>query len=215
MRKIFTFLLAAMCFTLVQAQEIQSLEKTMSLGKQQAIYVEVEGADKDLVEDVWKDYMKEYGKTKRNKKAKEYYSEGLNIPMIASGGVDLYTKFDEGSGQATVYLWVVNNGEFVEDSDGAENFLSEYYVMARKKVINEEIKDQEKLLKKLGKNLEKLEKKNKGYHNDIAKAEDKIRKAEENIERNLQDQQDTNMEIEQQKKNLEEMIEKLNNVGKQ
>lgn len=214
MRTIFTLaltLITAFAF----AQDVQSTDKMMSLGKQPAIYVDIEGADKKIAENSWKEFMKNYGKTKRNKKAKEYQSQDIRIPMLAGGNVDLYTKFEEGSGQTTVYLWVVDEGSFADASDGAENFLGEYYVLARKKVISKEIEEQEKLLKKLTKNMEKLVKKNQGYHKDIEKAEEKIRKAEENIEKNLVEQDNAKVENEKQKKVLEALIEKLNNVGKE
>lgn len=197
------------------AQNTESLERTMSLGKQPAVYVEIEGADEDLAVDIWKDYVKDYGKTKRNKKAKEYYTEDVRIPLLtSSGNVSLYAQFEEGRDLTTVYLWVEHDGYFLSDTEKVEAFLQDYYTITRREVIMKEVEEQEKLLKNLGKDLEKLEKKNKGYHKDIEKAEEKIRKAEENIEKNLNDQDQLNNEIENQKAILEEIIERLNAVGK-
>lgn len=207
-------LLVAMT-TLVTAQNVEAIEKTMSLGKQTGVYIEVEGGDKDDLKDMWEDYMKDYGKTRRNKKAKEYCSEGARIPIISSSNsVDMYAKFEDGKNQASAYFWAVVEGEFVDDSEGIQNFVQDYYVMARKDVINKEIKDQEKLLKNLDKDMGKLIKKNSGYHKDIEKAEDKIRKAEENIEKNLNDQDSKQAELLQQKEVLDLIIDKLNTVGK-
>jgi len=197
------------------AQDIQQIEKTMSLGKQPAIYVEIEGADKDLAKDLWEDYVKDYGKTKRNKKAKEYYTKDARVPLISSSNaVTLYAKFEEGREQTTAYLWVDNAGVFEDDSDKLETFFADYYMLARKKVINNEIKEQEKVMKKLDKKMSKLIKKNEGYHKDIAKAEDKIRQAEENIEKNLGEQEEMTLEQKRQKEILEAIVEKLNSVGK-
>ena len=201
--------------TLMSAQNVEAIEKTMSLGKQTGVYIEVEGGEKDDLKDLWEDYMKDFGKTKRNKKAKEYYTENVRVPVISSSNtVDVYAKFEEGRDQATAYFWAVSDGEFVDDSKGLQTFVQDYYLIARKAVINEEIKEQEKVLKKLDKNMGKLVKKNNGYHKDIEKAEDKIRKAEENIEKNLNDQDEMQAEIIKQKEILEMIIEKLNNVGK-
>lgn len=217
MKKSFTLmtLLLAMV-SLVSAQNVESIEKTMSLGKQVGVYVEVEGGEKDRIKDLWEDYMKDYGKTKRNKKAKEYYSEEARIPMISSSNkVSLYAKFEEGRNVATAYMWAMVDGEFVDDSEGLQNFVQDYYIIVRKDVINKEIEEQEKLLKNLDKDMGKLVKKNNGYHKDIEKAEDKIRKAEENIEQNLNDQDALQAEMIKQKEILEMIAEKLNNVGKE
>ncbi len=201
--------------TIVSAQNVEAIEKTMSLGKQTGVYIEVEGGEKDDVKDLWEDYMKDYGKTKRNKKADEYYSEGARIPLVSSSNnVDMYAKFEEGKNQATAYFWAVSDGEFVDDSKGLQTFVQDFYLLARKEVINKEIEEQEKVLKKLDKNMGKLVKKNTGYHKDIEKAEDKIRKAEENIEKNLNDQDEMQAEMIKQKEILDMIVEKLNNVGK-
>ena len=207
-------LLVAMA-TIVSAQNVAAIDKTMSLGKQIGVYIEVEGGDKDDLKDLWEDYMKDYGKTKRNKKAKEYYSEDARIPLISSSNkVDLYVKFEEGHGQAAAYFWAIVDGEFVDDSKGLQTFVQDYYVMVRNAVINKEIEEQEKLLKNLDKSMDKLIKKNNRYHKDIEKAEDKIRKSEINIEKNLNDQDEMQSEMINQKEILDMIIEKLNHVGK-
>lgn len=201
--------------TMISAQNVEAIEKTMSLGKQVGVYVEVDGGEKDDLKDLWEDYMKDFGKTKRNKKAKEYYTEGARIPVISSSSsLDVYAIFEEGGNQATAYVWAVSDGEFVGDSKGLQTFVQDYYVIARKDVINKEIKEQEKVLKKLDKSMGKLVKKNADYHKDIEKAEEKIRKAEGNIEQNLNDQDETQIELIKQKEVLEMIVEKLNNVGK-
>lgn len=216
MKKTITLMTLLAAFaTMVSAQNVKAIEKTMSLGKQTGVYIEVEGGEKDDLKDMWEDYMKDYGKTKRNKKANEYYSENVRIPVISSSNsVDVYAIFDEGRDQATAYVWAVSDGEFVDDSKGLQTFVQDYYIIARKEVINKEVKEQENVLKKLDKQMGKLVKKNAGYHKDIEKAEDKIRKAEENIEKNLNDQDEMQAELIKQKEILDMIVEKLNNVGK-
>jgi len=136
--------------------------------------------------------------------------------MISSSkNVSLYAKFEEGRNLATAYMWAVVDGEFVDDSEGLQNFVQDYYLVVRKDVINKEIEEQEKVLKNLDKKMGKLVKKNEGYHKDIEKAEDKIRKAEENIEKNLNEQDEMQAEMIKQKEVLEMIAEKLNNIGKE
>ena len=223
MKKVIFILITIFATTsIINAQEVSEREISMSLGKKSCFCIDIDGADDDLTEDVWKKYIKDYGKSKRNKKAKEYYVTDARVPMIAgSSDVDLYIKFDERVGHTTASLWIDLGGSFVnlddhpKEAQGAEEFLTEFYLAVKNKAITEEMKTQEKELNKMDKELRKLEKKNTGYHKDIEKAKEKIEKAEKNIEQNLKDQEDQRIIIEQQKKAIEEIIERLNNLGKE
>ena len=223
MKKIIYLLITIFTATgIISAQEVSEREMSMSLGKKVGFSIDIDGADDKITEDVWKKYIKDYGKSKRNKKAKEYYAVGARVPMIAGASdVDLYIQFDERVGMTTANLWIDLGGSFVnfdehpKEAQGAEEFLTEFYLAVKNKAITEEMKKQEKELKKMDKELRKLEKKNTGYHEDIEKAKEKIEKAEKNIEQNLKDQEDQRIVIEQQKKVIEEIIERLNNLGKE
>jgi DNA repair exonuclease SbcCD ATPase subunit len=217
----YTLLFSLLFIGIMNAQTVQEGEWMMSLGKQNAFFADMPEVTKDIAEDVWKEYMKDYGKVKRNKKAKEYYSQEANIPII--GGtqpLNVYAKFDERVDMTTVYLWIDQNAQFINSTTNADqaqttkDFLANYIMMAQKKAFNKQLEDQEDELKDLNKDLEKLEDKNKDYHEDIEKAKEKIREAEENIEQNLKDQEDQRIRIEQQKKVIEAIIEKINNLGK-
>jgi len=216
---IFTLLLGSLSF--IAAQTVSEVNKSMSLGKQSAFQIDIDGADEDLSEDVWKDFIKDYGKSKRNKKAREYYSIGARIPLISgSNDVDVYIRFDERVNMTTATMWIdmgesfINSNDHPKEAQGAEEFVTNYYLAVKKVAIEKEMKEQEKALNKLEKELRKLEKKNTGYHKDIEKAKEKIEKAEKNIEQNLKDQEDQAIVIEQQKKVIEEIIERLNNLGR-
>jgi len=216
---LFTFLVGSISF--INAQTVNEETKSMSLGKQAGFQIDIDGVDEDLTEDVWKDYIKDFGKGKRNKKAKEYYSVGAKVPLISGADeIDLYVSFDERVNMTSVMLWVdlgggfVNSDEHPKEAQGAEEFLMNFYLAVKKEAIEKEMKDQEKVMNKMEKGLRKLEKKNSGYHKDIEKAKEKIEKAEKNIEQNLKDQEDQNITIAQQRKVIEEIIERLNNLGR-
>ena len=208
-------------FSFIAAQTVNEETKSMSLGKQVGFQIDIDGADDDLTEDVWKDFIKDFGKSKRNKKAREYYSVGAKVPLInGANEVDLYIRFDERVNMTSVMLWVdlgesfVNSDEYPREAQGAEEFLTNFYLAVKKESIEKEMKEQEKVMTKMDKELRKLEKKNTGYHRDIEKAKEKIEKAEKNIEQNLKDQEDQRITIEQQRKVIEEIIERLNNLGR-
>ena len=208
-------------FTLISAQTVNEISKSMSLGKQMAFQIDIDGANEDLTEDVWKDYIKDFGKSKRNKKAREYYSVGARVPLInGANNIDLYMRFDERVNMTSATLWIdlggsfVNSDEHPKEAQGAEEFLTNFYFAVRKKAIENEMKEQEKIMDKMEKELRKLEKKNTDYHKDIEKAKEKIEKAEKEIEQNLKDQEDQRITIEQHRKLIEEIIERLNNLGR-
>ena len=135
--------------------------------------------------------------------------------------VDLYTRIDEGKGQATVYTWVDLGGAFAnpqdhaQASDGSRTFMNDFWIYGRKIAVSNELASEEKVQKDLEKDLSKLEGKNQDLHEEIEKLKEKIRQAEADIEQNLRDQDDKKVSIAQQRKKVEKVVDKLNNVGKE
>jgi hypothetical protein len=202
-------------------QKVEQQSSTMSLGSQNAYYVSVDGANKDMIEDTWKDYVKEFGKTKQNKKASEFVTEKANVALInGSTPMTLYAKHTEGKNQTTTYLWVDLGGAFANGSDhksqstGIETFLKDFWVVARKKAVAKELEMEEKKAKELTKELTKLEGKKKDYQEEIEKCKLKIAEAEKNIEINNGTQKTKKLEIDAQKKTVQTVTDKLNNIGK-
>ncbi len=202
-------------------QNVDQQSSTMSLGSQNAYYISVDGANKDMIEDLWKDYVKEFGKTKQNKKASEYVTENVKVALInGSNPLTMYAKHEEGKNQATTYLWVdlggafANGGDHKSQSAGIETFLKDFWVLARKKAVTKELEMEEKKSKELAKELIKLEEKKKDYQAEIEKCKLKIAEAEKNIEINNGTQKTKKIEIETQKKTVQNVTDKLNMVGK-
>ncbi len=216
--KLFIILLSC---NFVIAQNVRQQNTSMSLGSQNAYYVEVEGANKDLLEDAWKDYVKEFGKTKMNKKAKEMVTENANVALInGTTKMTLYARHDDGKNQGTSYLWVdlggafANGGDHKSQSAGIETFMKDFYIVARKKALAKELEVEEKKSKDLAKDLVKLEDKKKDYLSEIEKCKLKIAEAEKNIEINAGSQKTKKLEIEAQKKATQVVTDKINAVGK-
>ena len=177
------------------------------------------GAEKKMVEDAVEDAIKEYGKVKRNKKAKEWYCQDCKISAISSAPLNVYYKIEEGQGQITSYLFFDNGQKFLEMADtdakaGIERLSTEIFNDVQRKIINKELENEEDNLNNFEKDLKKLGKKNEGFHKDIEGYKEKIAKAEKEIERNLQEQESKKLEIEKQKTLLESVKSKLNNVGR-
>lgn len=227
MMKFNTLLLLCVFFAgQLTGQAVFEEDVNMSLGNKNALYVDVEGADKKIAEKAIESLLKEYGKVKKNRKAKEYYAEQITIPAIGgSQPLDVFVKVDEMNNQARLYMWVYDGSSFInsldnqDEVDGAESIMKDFFVKARREAIQKEVDGEEDTLKDFEKDFKKLESKNKDLHKDIAKwekeIEDRKRKIEQakvDIEQNLVDQDDKQAEIGEQREVVKATVEKMNNV---
>lgn len=202
--------------------QFDAVEKSMSMseGEQNGYAIEMRGTDKKKAENIWKDFGKQFGKVDRDRKQDEYLLYQVNISDLGSGKVNVYTRFEKNGLNTTVRFWFKKDGEFINSVDhgkavrGVKTFLVNYGNEVKKEIIREEIKAEEKSLNELEKDLNKLVKKNEGYHKNIEKAKETIANAERAIEENLIDQETKKKEIEAQKVTLQKVNEKLNTVGK-
>lgn len=207
---------------LLKSQHVKEQETTMSLGSKYSFYVQVDDLNKKDAEKAWKDYTSTFGKINYNKKAKEYYINGAKIPLInGTKTLDLYSKIEEGKAQSTIFAWMDLGGAFAnpqdhqQASEGARTFMNDFWIYSKKIAVSNELAAEEKLQKDMEKDLTKLEKKNTDLHADIEKLKEKIRQNEAEIEQNLKDQDDKKVSIVQQRKKVEKVVDKLNNVGKE
>jgi DNA repair exonuclease SbcCD ATPase subunit len=205
----------------LSAQEVVERKTSMSLGPQNGFYIDLPGATKKMAESTFSDIMKEYGKLKDNKKARELFITATKIPVVnGQSPVDLYVRHEEGKNMMTTYVWVDLGGAFANTEEHPQQvkairqLLTDYSNQVKRKVIAQELKEQEKNLSNLNKDLEKLQKKNDDLHKEIEKARQKIAEAEKNIEKNLSDQENKRTEIQRQGEVVDEVTARLNAVGK-
>lgn len=201
----------------LEAQVVIEKTRTMSLGTQNALIVDIPDADDRLIIKKWKDYIGEYGKVKRDRKADEYYALEVKIPSISGAGtLDVYgwardgqmiTFFNTGNG-------FISSETHPTDYRNAVLFLTEFSYTIERHIVNEELEEQQDELDDLVKDLEKLERLNEDYKDNIEKAKEAIARAEDNIEQNIADQARKRKEIEKQEEVLEEVRSRLGNVGK-
>lgn len=205
-----------MVFSLV-AQEVNEKAKTMSLGTQNALITSIPDADGKVIEKIWKDYIKEYGKVKKNRKSGEYYSDNIKVSSISGAGtMDVYATMQDG--QLITYFDMgdgfLSSETHSSEYKNAEIFLIEFAHEVQRYMINEELEDQEKEMQSLERELDRLISKNEGYHKDIERARERIAQAEADIEQNLIDQENKRLEIHAQEELVEETKGKLEEVGK-
>jgi len=215
-----TLLLCFLILSICGNAQVKEGSYDLSLGEQYGYMMDHHKADKKVVEDVVEETIKQYGKVKRNRKAKEWYCEECNISMVSNDPVTVYYKVEEGRDLVTTYLFVDDGTKFLSsynDQEAArqiEKINMEIYYEVEREMLRKEIEDLEDKLGDYDKDLTKLIKKNEDLHEDIEDYKEKIRQAEKDIEQNLQDQEDKRIEIEMQKKVINKVTDKLNQVGR-
>ncbi len=199
-------------------------DESMSQGIQNAIVVELISKDGKLVENVWKDFMKDFGgKTKKSKGGKNEFTT-TGAEMVAINGVKpltIYSKTSDGAGgnmemmvwfdMGDEYLESVHKSQFVEAESMLQKFAHEVKIESTK----EELKEAEKKLRNIEGDLKQLERQNEGYHKDIENYEKKIIQAKEDIVTNEVQQEDTAQKIDLQKMLIEEIDRRLGDLKKQ
>ena len=156
--KVLNILLITMLFSLGMNAQVFESKQELSVGLQNAYALDHPNADKKMVEEALENAIKEYGKVKRNKKAKEWYCQECKIPTISSNPMNIYYKIEEGKGQITSYLFFDDGGQFLSSDNGTaeadiERFNMNIFYDVKRMVISKELEDQEDQLKDYNKAL--------------------------------------------------------------
>lgn len=199
--------------------QVSSQRMTMSRGLNDALILELPTADEKLVSRLWPDWLKEnYDvKTKKVKKSKdEQQSLNFSIPGVSTGGnVDMYSSVRTSGGGSELIVWIATTDGYVSPALGsgryleAEKMLMRYALAVSRAQIEMQIEEEEKALKDLEKELERVMKDKEKLENDIIEAERAIDKARADIEANLGDQDNKRREIEAQIEQIEATKRKL------
>lgn len=216
MKNIITIFLFLISFTALSGQ-ISEQEKSMSVGVYNSLTLELPDSSRKFVENLWKKYLKQFkGKTRRNKKAKEYFTENGNL--VGIGNVNMYSHLSGSKTSTDLTIWIdlgddyLNSYTHSEQYTEAEKILMRFALEVTREKIRIELEEEEKRLSKLNKALKKLERANDNYHRDIRVAEEKIKKAEKNIIENEVSQEETRASIEQQKAAVEAVKKRLSDI---
>lgn len=200
--------------------QVDQKEISMSHGPQNSYVQTHEGATDKHVEKAWEAVMKKYdGKVKKNRKSDEFETLEVLIPTISRSGLNVYMTIEEKKDMSSTAIFFDNGTSFIDEnvaseaSMNIEKLLVEFGYEVEKNVVGDLLKEEEKNQKKILKDFEKLEKDNKNLHEDIEKYQNKIAEAESDIEKNLVDQDNKKMEIQEQESLVEKIKDRLNNIG--
>lgn len=204
------------------SSQIMEASKVMSKGQQSALSLEIPEVSADYAEEVYKDFIKEFkGKTKKDRKTNEWFSDDSRVPGIANGApVDIYAQLESSGSKTVINMWVdlgsgyINSSTYPREYAEAGKLLEQFSHMVKIRQAEDELDMVEKDMKKLDGDLKKLKKDNEDYHKEIEKSNQKIKDAENAILKNEEDQKSKQAAIETQAQKVEEAKVKVNNLKK-
>lgn len=209
-RYLFLFALCAASSALFAQPVMDPLsegKRLMSLGTNPSFLLEMPDVDRDEAVTAWESYIKPYrGKTKYNRKAKEYVTTGASIPSLG-GTVDLYAKITDGNNKlgSTVIVWVQTPDGFA-GAEGSTQYAAaarswmERYALTTSKAHSELLlRNEQELLNKREKELRDLHKEKEKLQKDIRQAEKLIADSQKKLEVNALDTEQAETAIVQQK----------------
>jgi len=221
MKSIYIIFISLLCFNFSQAQIEEGL-RSMSQGSNNSLSVDIPNASEKLAKKVWSKYLKsttKKGKTKTDKKAKLIFTDNAEHSAIGGANtVDIYLRLTEVGENVNATVWFDLGGAYLSSEMHGDKYTEgEKFLMrfALEVVIEQtkiELKAEEKKGKELAKQLSSLKKKKDGYHKDIEDAEKKIRDAESNIEKNIEEQTAKNKAIKEQDGTIEAVKKRLKDL---
>jgi hypothetical protein len=202
-----------------RGQVVLETERSMSFGTRPCFRLEFDNADADLVEDTWKNFAKQRfeAKLKKDKKSGEWSAAKINNVVLGED-VTLYSTIEKMSKGVALNVWVDHGSYFLNRKDNAgraeelSRSLRECYYEVRRAVIGKELKAEENVMKDLEKKQKSLTKDNESLRKDIEEWKVKIQKAETQITNNEKAQETNLVDQEAQKRLLEEVRRRLQNV---
>lgn len=214
--KSYLFSLTFLALTVFAGSQVNAQVSTenasMSQGSHPAMVLELPGAESKMVEKMWTDYTKKEldGKTKKDRKSKEYQTLNVEIPGVSAGSaVDMYAKVNERGNSSELMVWIGSNDGWINPKDlprryvEAEKMLMRFGLEVSKAQIELMVEEEEDKLKDLEKELEKLRRDKEKYEKAIERAKAAIAENEALIEENKKAQEDKAKAIEEQRKQVE------------
>lgn len=198
-------------FATVAFGQITEGQSYMSAGTFNSLTIVLpEGSEKEAPKE-WVKFFKKYGKTKKNRKTDEYFTDNAEILGMSNNSVDVYTKFNGN----TMTVWFDLGGAYLSSFDHAEGYaigeqvLMDFGLHLQILMVEDELKEEEKTLKNLESDHEKLVKNKATLEKNIEDWKAKIAQAEADIEKNISDQEAKTNEIGQQKTVIEQVKARL------
>lgn len=191
-------------------------------GPRHALIISLPGVREKMAEKVWKDYLGKFGgKTRKVKEIKGSVTSDIEIyPIGGFEKMNLYYQLESDKQNSTLTVWFELKGDMIRPAGEAKpyreavQFMQQYGHQIVIAQVEEEADEEEKTLKGLEKEMEKLKRDQAGYYKDIEQARDRIARAEKQIEENTQAQEQSVQKIGLQQERLKAVQERLRALRK-
>lgn len=223
--KIFTFMKIKTIFPLLllltnamilPAQQVQETQKMMSFGSRPCFRIEFPDATTALLEEEWKDWALKNHSAKLKKKGGELYATGLKSKKQEEYAV--YSTIEKTTKGAALNVWFDLGASFLNSRDNpsqakdVKSALQQFYYDIRRSTSDVSIQDEEKKLKEMEEKNKTLEKNTIALQKSIDDYKAKIKKAEDDLARLSREQENSLIQIENQRKLIEEAKLRKTNV---
>ncbi|MBV6440050.1 MAG: hypothetical protein EPGJADBJ_01712 [Saprospiraceae bacterium] len=199
-------------------RNVRETERMMSFGSRPGFRLEFPGATTSVVEDQWKDWTKKHYSAKLKKKKNEWSASELKSSMLGPDPFSLYSVIEKTADGAALTVWYDMGSSFLNSRDNplsareTSSALQQFYYDVRRATYDMQAKNEEKKLKDLEDNNKAMEKKSKELQKSIEDYRNKIKKAEEEILQLAKNQEVGLINIENQKKVIEDVKQRKLNV---
>lgn len=218
---ILAFLL--ICGSSLLAQKVDVVENNRNLGggNHEALVVNIFDVSKEDVEKKWKSELKSMNAKVSTDKDGNLFGDNAVIKDLGNNTMDIYCKITVlKDGAVELAVAVDLGGAFMNSKQHAKEValfkkkLKDFSVQLTGEAIAAKLKEQKNKLEDLQDEQNKLVKEKQSLDSDIEKYKQKIKDAEANLEKNKQNQEKKVKELEEQKKVVDAIDKKYQQVGK-
>lgn len=219
-----TVLFSLMLFALIPAVSAQysvvtEMDKSMSFGTRPGFSIGFPNTDVKLVENVWTEFVKNNfgGKLKKGKKG-EKSATGLRSTNVSNNDFTLYCQIEKVGDGAQLDVWFdvgpffLNRRDDQVHTNDAKELLTRFYYDVRRAAVGAEVKGEEDKMKEMENKMKKLQRDNSSLNKDIETYKAKLKKAEEDLIQNQKDQESTLIDIDKQRRAVEDARQRQGNV---
>jgi len=197
--------------------KVIEVKAKMSQGVRNGLSVNIPVATDKSAEKSWKKLMKGYNAKLSSSKG-DLFADNALISSLSTNTVDVYTKIIKTNEGVKVTFFFNLGGAFLNSSEHsnmypkAERIVYDFAIVAAKEAVGAQLADEQKVQKKLEKDLKNLLSANEKLHKNIADYKNLIKETEENIVKNEKNQQTKQKEIVAQKEVLKLVNRKMDAI---
>ena len=204
------------------AQSPDESNRAMTQGTHNAFMYAVEGLEDKEMEDVLKNYLKDF-KSRRNPKYSrrdnEFFVDDMELNAVSSNTIDVYAQIESrGDLKHDIIVWFDMGGAYLNSQDHAEaaRYLEETWfpglsTMSYNRMVEIELEAEEDKLKDLNKDFDRLQREQKKLEDDIEDYKQKVKKAEQDLKDNIAAQQEMEKVIKEQQEVVKSVGKKKKN----